>query len=107
MWSDELAPAALLYGQREPRAANWDWSLNTVDCRLIALSDEGQVQVQLDTETPGWKSYEAELNGQRAELTRHEFPWKLQPGKNLATVRSRNLRGRLGPAAKLSLEYTP
>lgn len=107
VWTDGIAPAASLYGQRVPQVANWDWTLNEVSYHCQALEQPGTLRVHLDTVTPGFSHYLVEQDAGRSEVRQQSFIWRLQQGMNEARVRAVNVLGRAGHPQTISLEYRP
>jgi len=64
----------------------------------------GELRVHLDTETPGFDTFLADMgNGPRP--VESGFVWKLRPGKNRLEVRPRNLGGRAGIPSRVQIEH--
>jgi Transglutaminase-like superfamily len=105
VWTDTDSPAALLYSQRETRPGNWDWTLNQAHFTLEATSTAGEVRVYLDTETPGFENFLADVDNQGKKSVRSGFVWKLHPGRNMLKVRPRNTAGRQGIASRVVLLF--
>jgi len=104
VWSDDTLPAAMLYGNRVHRRENWNWSVNQVHITLEPTSTKGEFRVHCDTETPGFETFAAKIDGGTAAPQKSGFSWKLKPGKNRVDVRSRNIAGREGAASWIEIE---
>ena len=64
----------------------------------------GELRVHLDTETPGFDTFLAEIDGGEASRVAAIFPWKLHAGHNRLKVWPRNNAGRDGIASWIDLE---
>jgi len=104
VWSDDTLPAAMLYGNRVTRRENWNWSVNQVHITLEPTTTKGEFRVHCDTETPGFDTFTAKIDGGAAQPQKSGFAWKLKPGKNRVEVRSRNIAGREGAASWIEIE---
>jgi transglutaminase-like putative cysteine protease len=103
-WTDDEAPALLLYSQRCRRKGDWEWTLNQARILLTATDRAGELRVQLDTETPGFDTYLDDIDGKGWQKVVPKFVWKLQPGKNRLQVRPRNTAGCEGIVSKVVIE---
>src|SRR5262249_10891360 len=54
VWTEDEAPAAMLYGNRVTSASNWNWTLNQAHIVLEPTTTAGELRVHLDTVTPGF-----------------------------------------------------
>ncbi|MDX1946773.1 MAG: hypothetical protein SFU86_15335 [Pirellulaceae bacterium] len=106
-WTDDIAPATLLYGHRVRQPGNWDWSLNQVRLHLEATPTPGELRVWLDTETPSLAKLLLKPDDQLPNDVRSEFLWRLRPGTNRLRGWARNTAGRSGAVSEIALEYTP
>ena len=105
VWSDPAAPAPLLYSERINSRRQWEWTLNQAHMVLEATDATGEFRVHLDSETPGFASFLAEIDDQQKQSVASGFTWKLHPGKNRLTVRPRNSVGREGIPGRIVVEY--
>jgi hypothetical protein len=105
VWTDAEAPAALLYGNRVSRRGDFEWTLNQACLALEATDTPGAIRVHLDTETPGFETFLAEVDGQGKKAVASGFVWKLHAGKNRLEVLPRNKGSREGIASQVVLEY--
>ncbi len=97
-------PASLLYGHRVTDRRNWEWTLNQARFTLEATATGGELRVHLDTETPGFDTFLADIDGTGPKPVRSGFIWKLRAGKNRLDVRPRNSAGRDGIASRVVIE---
>jgi len=104
VWTDEDAPAALIYGQRVAERNNWNWTLNQAHLTLEASTTEGALHIHVDTETPGFDTFLASIDGGEFKPVAADFTWKLKPGKNRLEVRPRNIAGRDGISSVVVVE---
>lgn len=103
VWSDAEVPAELLHANRVTQHGNFEWTLNQAHYALEAGSAPGEVVVHLDTETPGFQTFLAEIDGAAQRPVSAVFPWKLHPGLNRLKVWPRNNAGRDGIASWIAL----
>jgi hypothetical protein len=106
-WTDAQAPAALLYGNRVHRRADWEWTLNQAHIVLEPTDRPGELRVHIDTVTPGFETFLADIDGQGPERVASGRVWKLRPGTNRLEARSRNIAGRDGSASWIVVEHVP
>ena len=104
VWTDADYPASMLYGQRGSDRRNWEWTLNQAHLALEATTKPGELRVHLDTDTPGFESFQADIDGSGFKRVASGFIWKLHAGKNRLEVRSRNNAGREGIVSRVELE---
>ncbi|CAN5401509.1 hypothetical protein BH23VER1_BH23VER1_12670 [soil metagenome] len=105
VWTDGLAPASLLYGHRVAKRQNFDWTLNQAHYVLEATKTPGELRVHLDTETPGFETFLAAVDGGGKRPVASGFLWKLQAGPNRLEVLPRNSAGREGISSWIVVEY--
>jgi len=103
-WTDADYPASLLYGNRVSDRRNWEWTLNQAHYTLEATGTPGELRVHLDTQTPGFDTFVADLDGAGPKPVPSGFIWKLHAGKNRLEVRPRNIAGREGIPSRVVLE---
>lgn len=102
-WTDTAYPASLLYGRRISQPRNWDWTLNQAAVRLEATGVEGEVRVHLETVTPGFQTFVAQVDLEEARPVESGFIWRLKPGANRLQVWPRNVMGRKGVVSQVEL----
>ena len=105
VWTDADAPAGLVFGRRVSKRADFDWTLNQAHYVLNAATTPGVFRVHLDTETPSFDGYLAEIDGGEKKSVASSFEWNLHPGSNSLRVRPRNVTGREGIASWIVVEY--
>lgn len=105
VWTDTRLPASLLYGHRVSNRQNWEWTLNQAHFTLEATEMPGRLRVHLDTETPGFKTFVANIDGKGKHPDGSGFLWTLKSGKNHLEVWPRNLAGRKGISSWIILNY--
>jgi hypothetical protein len=105
VWTDSEVPAGLLFGQRVSKHNNFEWTLNQAHYVLEASEKPGTLRVHLDTETPSFDTYLAEIDSGEKKPVPAVFTWTLHPGKNLLRVRPRNVAGREGIPSWITLAY--
>ncbi len=105
VWTDAIVPAELLHVNRVTQHNNFEWTLNQAHYMLEAGSTPGEIRVHLDTETPGFESFLAEIDGAEKRPVDKIFAWKLHTGSNRMKVWPRNNAGRDGIASWIQLEW--
>ena len=104
VWTDADVPAEMLYPNLVTRHGNFEWTLNQAHFALEPTSTPGEFLVHLDTETPGFETFLAEIDGGEKSPVTAIFPWKLHAGRNHLKVWPRNNAGRDGIASWIDLE---
>jgi len=105
VWTDVELPASLIYGHRVATRANWEWTLNEAHCVLEATATPGDLRVHVQTHTPGFAGFVADVDGAGERPVKSGFNWKLHEGVNRLEVRSTNVAGRKGGKSWVVLEY--
>ena len=105
VWTDAEAPAGLLFGHRVTKREDFEWTLNQAHYVLEPAKTPGIFRVHLDTETPSFETFLAEIDGGEKKSVASDFTWTLHPGKNQLRVRPRNIAGREGIPSWIALEY--
>ena len=105
VWSDAENPAVLLFSHRVTKRSDFDWTLNQAHYVLEPQNKSGVFHVHLDTETPSFDGFLAEIDDGEKRVVSPVFTWKLHPGTNRLRVRPRNVSGREGIASWIGLEY--
>jgi hypothetical protein len=104
VWADSRAPVSQLYGNRVHRLGNYQWTVNTVHIHLEPEAAAGEFRVHMETETPGFETFLADIDGAGKQPVTSGFLWKLREGRNRLEVWSRNSTGREGPSSAVVLE---
>ena len=104
VWSDDRAPASLLYGQRVSQTPNWDWTLNQAHIRLTATDKPDELHLELDTQTPGFETFLVKIDEQPSAPSNGTFNWKLHLGRNRLEAIPRNVAGREGVRSWIVLD---
>jgi hypothetical protein len=105
VWSDSLVePDPIYTGRLVTSRNNFEWTLDQAHYTLEAGRTPGELLVHLDTETPGFETFLAEIDGAAKQPVKAIFPWKLHPGVNRLRVWPRNNAGRDGIASWITLE---
>ena len=105
VWTDDALPAALIYANRVGNRANWEWTLNQAQYALEATATPGEVRVHLDTQTPGFATYLADVDGSGERQVVAGFVWSLHKGTNRLELRPGNVAGRKGIKSWVVLDY--
>ena len=82
-----------------------DWTLNQAHYLLQATDQPGVLRVHLDTVTPGFETFLADVDGQGRKLVASVFTWKLHAGRNSLRVLPRNKAGREGIESRIVLDF--
>ena len=104
VWTDADVPAEPIHPNLVTRHGNFEWTLNQAHFVLEPTSTRGELLVHLDTETPGFETFLAEIDGGEKSPVTAIFPWKLHAGRNRLKVWPRNNAGRDGIASWIDLE---
>jgi hypothetical protein len=104
VWTDAEVPAEPIYPNLVTRYGNFEWTLDQAHFALEPTSTPGEFRVHLDTETPGFKTFLAEVDGGAQAPVAAIFPWKLHAGHNKLKVWPRNIACRDGIASWIDLE---
>jgi len=107
VWTDADVPAELIHPNLVTRHGNFEWTLNQAHFALEPTSKQGEFLVHLDTETPGFETFLAEIDGGEKSPVTAIFPWRLHAGRNRLKVWPRNNAGRDGIASWIDLEMPP
>jgi hypothetical protein len=105
VWTDAEVPAGLLFGHRVTKRGDFEWTLNQAHYVLEPDKAPGIFRVHLDTETPSFETFLAEIDAGEKKSVASVFTWTLHPGKNQLRVRPRNVAGREGIPSWIALEY--
>jgi len=104
VWTDSEVPAGLLFGHRVAKRNDFEWTLNQAHLVLEPSKEPGSFRVHLDTETPSFETFLAEIDRGEKKAVSSGFTWRLHPGKNHLQVRPRNVLGREGIPSWIALE---
>jgi hypothetical protein len=104
VWSDDEVPPELIHPNLVTRYGNFEWTLDQAHYVLEPASTPGEFRVHLDTETPGFDTFLAQIDGRKESPVAAIFSWKLHPGSNRLKVWPRNVAGRDGIASWIELE---
>ena len=105
VWSDAEVPAGSLFGHRVSKHADFEWTLNQAHYVLEPANEAGTFRVHLDTETPSFETFLAEIDAGKKQSVSSGFAWALHPGKNQLRVRPRNVAGREGIPSWITVDY--
>lgn len=105
VWTDAQVPAGFLFGHRVAKHNNFEWTLNQAHYVLEPGEKAGTLRVHLDTVTPSFDTFLAEIDGGEKRPVVSGFIWTLHPGKNALRIRPRNVAGREGTPSWIALDY--
>ncbi len=103
VWTDDAAPARLLYSHRIANRDNFEWTLNQAQLVFEATNEPGKLRVHVDTETPGFAAFVASVDGTMESTIENSFHWNLHKGENTLRVAPRNTTGRIGIPSSVEL----
>lgn len=103
VWTDDKTPARLLYPNRISKRDNFEWTLNRTHFVLEAANDPGKLRIHFDTNTPGLAGIFATINEQDERQVTTPFVWSLTQGTNRLHLVPRNIAGRNGIRAWVTL----
>jgi len=108
-WYDEKFPKRYEYQRYTNRALDFYEPLNQAEVFLSETDERGLLRVEVNTFTPGgFDTFLVKMNdGQWVEQKEPTWLWSLRSGLNSVEVRSRNVRGILGPVSMLQVTYNP
>jgi hypothetical protein len=87
---------------------DFDFPLNEVEADVRRpLDAEGVLELALSTHTPEFDTYLKRLDSRDWERCGERILWKLNRGRNLLEIKSRNKWGRSGPVTLFELDYKP
>ncbi len=107
VWTDDASPAKPLYGNRVTNSRNWNWSLNQVHLIITAGETPGELQIDFDTQTPGFDTFLVAVDNGNPKPAATGFRWKLHAGKNHLKVWPRNIQAREGIPSEVVLDFNP
>ncbi len=108
-WYDEKFPKRWEYQLQTNRAQDFYEPLNQSEVFLSETDSRGVLKVEIGTFTPGGLDcFLVKLdNGRWLEMKEPAWDWPLSGGMNTLEVRTRNVRGVLGPLSRLRVTYNP
>jgi hypothetical protein len=90
------------------RAQDVDWPLDWSRIHLCRTGKAGELQVDVETQTPNLARLERRADGADSwQPVAASFVWKLQPGDNVLRVRGINHWGRAGAEARARVRWEP
>lgn len=102
-WSDSLdRPTYEEYSLLSNRVGDFYWTINRVAMDLQGRAPR-TITVNLDTCTPNFEAFEANIDGRPWARVRSGFGWKLHGGTNALLVRAVNHFGVRGPVSRVIL----
>lgn len=108
-WYDEIFPKRDEYQRYSDRASDFYQPLNQAKVSLLETDKSGVLKVIVDSFTPGGSDgllvKVNEENWQSQNQT--VWNWQLLAGLNTIKVRTKNIRGILGPVSEIQVSYNP
>ncbi len=107
-WYDDIFPKRWEYQRYSNRPLDFYEPLNQSEVVLSETADRGVLRVDVATFTPGFDACVVSIDG-GAWVSKKElfWTWPLRAGKNRIEVRTRNVRGILGPVSALDVTFNP
>ncbi|HUT64040.1 MAG TPA: hypothetical protein VMZ04_08790 [Anaerolineae bacterium] len=106
---DEKFPKRYEYQLQTDRALDFYEPLNQAEVFLTETGKKGILKVEVDTFTPGgFDTFLVRINDEEwVEMKEPMWFWPLKGGIHTMEVRTRNVRGVLGPVSCLKITYNP
>ncbi|MFC1539644.1 hypothetical protein ACFL6H_09480 [Candidatus Latescibacterota bacterium] len=106
---DETFPKRREYQIQTNRAVDFYEPLNQSEVFLSETNERGILNVEVDTFTPGgFDTFLAcENEGEWKEQKANKWQWMLKSGLNSMKIRTKNVRGVLGPVSHLNVTFNP
>lgn len=105
-WQPGDSPS--LVGPMVTDEKDFNFPLNEVEADLRRpLDREGVLELTLSTHTPQFDTYLLRRDSERWVNCGERILWKLQEGRNLLEIKSRNKWGRDGPVSVFEVDYRP
>ena len=104
VWTDAEVPAEPIYPNLVTRHGNFEWTLNQAHFVLEPTSTPGEFWCHLDTETPGFETFLAEIDGGERSQRHRNLSLEVTPWTKPLKVWPRNNAGRDGIASWIDLE---
>jgi hypothetical protein len=103
-WYDAATPRKLQYALHTDREADLYPTLNRVGFTATHGDVEGVVEIQMNTQTPNFETYEINIDGGGWSDSTAHVPWALRPGAlNTIEMRVRNTLGVRGKPSRLQI----
>ena len=107
-WYDDVFPKRWEYQNYTNRPLDFYEPLNQAGVVLSETADRGVLRVDVATFTPGFESFMMSVDGGSWVAKKDgSWSWPLRAGKNRIEVRTRNVRGILGPVSTIDVTYNP
>ena len=102
-WADDQVPPLPHFTRHANRRADFYPTLNQT--RYVAEAvDERQLRIYLDTETPGFTTFQERIDGQSWQECPAQIDWPLHEGLNVLEMRALNNMGVPGVVSALNVE---
>ena len=108
-WYDDVFPRRDEYQRYTNRESDFYQPLNQSKVYLNETTKAGLLKVEVDTFTPGgFDSFLVSVNNAEWQTRNQKlWDWTLQSGLNSIKVRTKNIRGILGPVSEIQVTYNP
>ncbi len=108
-WYDDVFPKRDEYQRYTNRESDFYQPLNQAKIYLNETNKSGILKVEVDAFTPGGSDgfLVAIKDGEWQNQSQKSWDWTLQNGLNTIKVRTKNIRGILGPVSELNVTYNP
>jgi hypothetical protein len=85
------------------RHRDFMWTLNQASLKMTRTG-EREITVELGNSQPFFKHYVVDAEGKRTKTDKHQFIWKLKPGRNTLAVNCADEFGQEGIPSTVTLE---
>jgi hypothetical protein len=108
-WYDDVFPRRDEYQRYTNRESDFYQPLNQSKVYLNETTKAGLLKVEVDTFTPGgFDSFLVSVNNAEWQTRNQKlWDWTLKSGLNSIKVRTKNIRGILGPVSEIQVTYNP
>ncbi len=108
-WYDDVFPKRDEYQRYTNRESDFYQPLNQAKIYLNETNKSGILKVEVDAFTPGGSDgfLVSNKDGEWQNQSQKSWDWALQSGLNTIKVRTKNIRGIMGPVSELNVTYNP
>jgi hypothetical protein len=103
-WADDKVPPLPHFEQHSNRRADFYPTFNQTHYAAECVADERQLRLSLETQTPNFATFLAQVDGGAWQEAKAQFDWALHDGLNTLCLRTRNSAGVEGVISSLSVE---
>lgn len=108
VWTDELYPPSVLYGNRVTNSTDWNAPINQTHFWLQQKLTPGELEARLTHNMPSFDKFVVKTDGnEESMIEKDRFTWPLRAGENRLQVQAVNVHGIRGPASWIKVDYKP